>query len=126
MKALEKLTDMDKAKLLHDLFPNEIKPLLDYISRYCEDLKFNPDKHSKGWSNRAIMTFEYWQGLGEQVEETITLHYMGLLKFSGTFSAELFYGIKGAFVIQCLLRWARTECKNKKFKLAIALLYLEN
>lgn len=125
MKALDKLSTMDKAKLLHSLFPQEIKYSLNHIYKYCEDLRLNPDKYSKDWSTHSIMTFKFYKELGEQVEATITRHYSALLKYGGTYSVKLFYGVKAAFVITNLVKYAKTESENEKFKMAVALLFLD-
>jgi hypothetical protein len=51
MKDLRNFTNTDKAKLLHELFPEEIASLLDRIQAVCADLKTNQDEHRKTWDS---------------------------------------------------------------------------
>jgi len=41
MKTINQLTNMDKAKLLHELFPDEIPALLENIQSVCTHFKAN-------------------------------------------------------------------------------------
>jgi len=49
MKALNQLTNTDKGKLLHELFPDEMPALLDHIQAVCTHFKANREAYAKTW-----------------------------------------------------------------------------
>lgn len=47
MKALINLTNTEKARLLHDLFPDELKSFLEHLDKVCADLEENKEQYMK-------------------------------------------------------------------------------
>ena len=47
MKALQNLTNTEKARLLYELFPSEIPLFLEDLTKVCQDLKDRKDDYIK-------------------------------------------------------------------------------
>lgn len=124
MKDLRNFTNTDKAKLLHELFPEEIAPLLDRIQAVCADLKTNQDEHRKTW-DLGLMTFDMWLQLSEQVDERIRKYRPNLIKSSKVFSEQLFgsFDYTVLFVNDRIVKYAQNNSEDEKFKLAVDLLF---
>jgi hypothetical protein len=124
MKNLRSLTNTDKAKLLHELFPDEIPFLLDRITAVCADLKTNQEEHRKTW-DFGLMTFDMWLHLSEQVDERINKYRSNMVKSSKVFSDQLFssFDYTVLFVNDRIVKYAQHNSEDEKFKLAVALLF---
>jgi hypothetical protein len=70
MKAINQLINTDKAKLLHELFPDEIPTPLDDIQAVCTHFKANREAYAKTW-DFGLMTFDMWLNLAEQADKLI-------------------------------------------------------
>ncbi|WDF57207.1 hypothetical protein [Mucilaginibacter sp. KACC 22063] len=124
MKPLNKFTNIDKAKLLHELLPEEIAPLLDRIQAVCDDLKTNQDEHRRT-CDFGLMTFDMWLQLSEQVNERIKKYRPNLVKSSKIFSEQLFgsFDYTVIFVNDRVVKYAAHSCQDEKFKKAVDLLF---
>jgi hypothetical protein len=124
MNALHQLNNIGKAKLLHELFPDEIPQLLDHIQEVCADLKANREAYQSTW-DFGLMTFDMWLSLAEKAEAMINKHRTAMIKSSKTFSETLFhsYDYTVLFVNDRIVKYAERKNENSKFKQAVALLY---
>ncbi|MES2063079.1 MAG: hypothetical protein V4456_14225 [Bacteroidota bacterium] len=124
MKNLRSLTNTDKAKLLHELFPDEIPHLLDRITEVCAELQSNQEEHHKTW-DFGLMSFDMWLNLSQQVRERIAKYRSTMVKSSKVFSDQLFgsFDYTVIFVNDRVVKYAQHNSKDEKFKLAVALLF---
>jgi len=124
MKPLNKLTNIDKAKLLHELFPDQIPLILDNILAVCEDLQTNCEVYAAQWKP-GFFTFENWLMLAEQAEKLIKKHRKDFQRSSKIFAEQLFnvYDYTFLFVNDRIGKYAGVT-EDEKLKLAIELLYL--
>lgn len=122
MKALTKLTNTEKAKLLHELFPDEIPLLLEHLKKVCSDFQTHKEAYALNWDN-GFMPFDYWLGLSEQTAELLKKHGHSMLRSSRVFSDQLFYTYTALFVNDRIVKFADHICDNEKFKQAVKLLY---
>ncbi|MDB5144564.1 MAG: hypothetical protein JWQ66_3277 [Mucilaginibacter sp.] len=124
MKALNQLTNTDKAKLLHELFPDEIPTLLADIQAVCAHLKANSEAYAKTW-DFGLMSFDMWLQLAEQADKLIGKHRTNMVKSSKVFSEQLFHSFDYTvlFVNDRIIKYAEGKSENSKFKLAVALLF---
>jgi len=58
MKSLNSLSGSEKARLLHELFPQEIPALLEHISKFCSDFKAEKEHYRTQWKS-GFMSFDY-------------------------------------------------------------------
>jgi len=120
MKALNQLMGSEKARLLHELFPEEIPLLIEDIAAFCEDFKANKAVYRPLWKN-GFMSFDYWQGLAEETAGILKKHKHGM-KSSRVFSDQLYFTYTSLFVTDRILKYA-DKCDNEKFRLAAQLLF---
>ncbi|WP_134089023.1 hypothetical protein [Olivibacter sp. XZL3] len=123
MKAIDELTNTDKAKLIHQLFPEEIAPLLEYTSSFCVRLPENRAVYESEWSNKSIITFSFWLHLAGETEKLIKRLKYDMIKSRHVFAEQLCFNHNAIFFNKCLVRYAKEKSINDKFKKAIDLLY---
>ncbi|SEK23148.1 hypothetical protein [Parapedobacter koreensis] len=122
MNALNQLTNTEKLRLLHDLFPNEIPELLDDILGFCTAFKENAAKYKEAWDSNDF-TFETWMHLSQQTEKLIKKKRFDMVRSSRIFSEHLSFAYEVFFVIDRIVKYAENRCENRKFKLAVDMLF---
>ncbi|KRT15967.1 hypothetical protein ASU31_10690 [Pedobacter ginsenosidimutans] len=122
MKNLTSLTGSEKARLLHDLFPDEIPMILEQISAFCEDFKTNKEDYRQNWDS-GFMSFNYWQSLAEETAGIIKKHGYNMNKSSRVFSDQLYFTYTSLFVTDRIIKYADKDSKNEKFKLIVRALF---
>jgi hypothetical protein len=124
MKPLNNFHNVDKGKLLHELFPDEIPALLDDIKEVCADLKTNMEAYASTW-DFGLMTFGTWLSLAENAEKLIDRHRANMIKSSKVFADQLFhsYDYTVLFVNDRIVKYAQEKSENSKFKQVVALLF---
>jgi hypothetical protein len=122
MKSLHNLTNIDKANLIHQLFPQEIPSLLEFISSMCITIKEDQELNRKKWDN-GFITFEYWLHLTSQVESKIEKRSSIYIKNPKAFSEQLFENHLALFTNHCISVYTRIrQHPDPKFTLAIELI----
>ena len=123
MKSLENLSSIEKAKLLHDLFPKEIPGYLVYVERLCDTIKEDEANNRKSWEN-GLMTFDFWLNLITQTQRKIEQYGIKLHQSSKVFAEQLFEGHLALFQCYVLHLYTHTrQHPNQKFTAAIELFY---
>lgn len=123
MKALTQFTNVDKAALLHQLFPEEIPALLEFITGMCQSIKEDEALNRKAWDAR-FMSFDYWLTLTNQAEDLIKLKKSLMIKSYKVFSEQLFSGYTAIYVNHCICVYTKTKVHpNPKFSLAVQLIF---
>lgn len=122
MKALEDLTNTEKARLLHDLFPEEVKMFLEHLDKICADLEEHKDEHLKKWNN-GFMSFNYWLSLVNETAGILKRHQFSMVKSSRVFSDQLFFTYTSLFVNDRIVKYADHISQNQRFKMAVELFY---
>lgn len=122
MKALQDLTNTEKARLLYELFPAEIPLFLDHLANVCQDLKDRKDDYIKEW-DCGFITFDYWFSIAENTADILKRHSFNMKKSSKVFSDQLFFRHNSLFVNDRIVKYADHKSRNEKFKIAVSLLY---
>ena len=123
MKALKYLTNADKAILLHQLFPEEIPALLEFIKNMSISLIKEQVHHRKSWDNN-LFSFDQWLLLVGQTVGIIDGYGKKLHRRHRLFSDQLFDGYIACYTNHCVTVFATTtEHRNRKFIQAIQLLF---
>lgn len=122
MKALHNLTNTEKARLLHDLFPEEMPLLIEHLKQVCEDFNVNKEQYAKDWDS-GFMGFGYWFSLSEETAGILKRHAFNMAKSSRVFSDQLFFTYTCLFVNDRIIKYAEHISVNKKFKIAVELIY---
>lgn len=122
MKPLENLTNVEKAKLLHELFPQEIPALLDFIYNMSLTVQEDEQLLRRRWD--GLLTVEAWLSLAEEVRIKIDRYKNRLHTHSRLFSDQLFDGYVGLYMLHCLTSYTTIrKHNNHKFVLAVNLLF---
>ena len=123
MKPIEQLVNVEKARLLHQLFPSEIPALMEFVQSMCDTIKENEQSQRKQWEN-GLFGFDFWLSLVIEVEKKIKQYGVQLHKSNKLFSDQLFDGYLAFYMVHCLLVYTTTrEHTNRKFTIAVDLLF---
>jgi hypothetical protein len=123
MKALTQFTNVDKAALLHQLFPGEIPALLDFITGMCQAIQENEERNRAAWDD-GFMSFDFWLRLLNESEALIAKKSQAMIKSRLVFSEQLFSGYTALYVNHCISVYTRVKVHpNPKFTLAVELLF---
>lgn len=122
MNALHTLTGSAKARLLYDLFPEEMPELIDNIQRFCAHFSENKEKYRTEWQS-GIMPFDYWLSLSEETAGIIKKHRYSMLKSGKVFSDQLYFTYTSLFVTDRIIKYADQFSSNEKFKKAVDLFF---
>ncbi len=122
MKPLENLSNVEKAKLLHELFPKEIPELLKFTNSLCATLLEDKEAPSK-WNN-SISTYEMWQSCIKKVGDKISHYDKRLNNRSQLFADQLFDGYSACFTVHSLRLYVTArQHPNTQFVDAVKMLF---
>ncbi|WEK17851.1 MAG: hypothetical protein P0Y49_13690 [Candidatus Pedobacter colombiensis] len=122
MKTLEELTNTGKAKLLFDLFPEELPLFLEHLNNICIDLEERKEVLLKEWDN-GFLSFHFWLALSNETLGILKRHKFNMMKSSTVFADQLFFSNTYMFVNDGIVKYAEHKNENNKFKIAVNLLY---
>ena len=123
MKSLEQLTNVNKARLLHELFVNEVPALLQYTKEICTLIDKDKDTIQAHWTN-GLLTADFWFNLSNNANRTIKKYGNKLEKSSRIFGDQLFDGYAALFTVDCIIKYASQRSDNKKFIKAVEILFM--
>lgn len=113
MKAVNEMNNVERGKLLADLFPSEVQGILDAIPLIYKMLSDNKEEIADNWEN-GMITFDFWLSLANRIDGVISKEGKQLLK-SRRFSDQLFDGYNALFTIDCIVKYAEKERKGSNF-----------
>jgi len=123
MKRLHQMTNVDKANALHQLFPQEIPALLDFITGMCEAIQQDKDRNRSNWDD-GFMSFDYWLSLILETEYRIKKFQNRMCESNKVFAEQLFDGFTAVFASHCITVYTSVKKHpNAKFTLAVELLF---
>jgi hypothetical protein len=123
MKPLNKLSNVERAKLLFELFPEEMPKFISFIRGLTQAIIQDPSKlRSKAIDQ--IHTTEFWQELVSNAKRRLDQYGNKLAKRSRLFSEQLFDGYDSIYAGYCLHQYIiKDEGLNRKFRNAVILLF---
>lgn len=122
MKALDHMTNTDKAYLLAQLFPYRLKEMTDFIKKEAELFMDNKTLVYAQW-NEMIIDVGFWYGLIADFKRRYVKNGTRLYRNKRTFRDQLFDGYDALFSIHALIHYAeQAECPLK-LRQAIHLLF---
>src|SRR4051812_30173378 len=101
MKPLNKMNNVEKGKLLFELFPEEMPVLIAFIKEFTQSIVDDLAK-LKVKPIDQIHTTEFWQGLVNDAKGKLDLYGNRLAKRSRLFSDQLFDGCNSLYACYCL------------------------
>jgi len=97
MKALKNLDNTAKARLLHELFPDEIPVLIENLKRVCAEFKERAEHYRSTW-DFGLFGFDQWLKFSQQTAAILEKYEFNMLKSSKVFSDQLCFGYSVLFV----------------------------
>jgi hypothetical protein len=123
MKALHELTNSDKAKLLHVLFPQHMGELINFIEGMCWTVQEEQENGRRAWDN-GFITFESWLYLAADARKQIAGNRKKMISQSSLFASGLFSGYTALFSVQCVVTYtAVRKHPDSKFTKAVDLFF---
>lgn len=125
MKPIDRLNNVERAKILHQLFPEEINPVLVYMSKHTEYILANADHLRKEWSH-GLINFEMWLQFAGITKCCLAKYGHRLNKTAALFADQLFDGLLALYTVDCIAKYAETENAGPKFSKAVELFFNYN
>lgn len=123
MKPLENLMNIEKARLLHELFAQEIPALLKYTHNMCLTMQQN-EQLTREQYKKGVFTDEVWLSFVEEIKSKIDKYGKRLHTHSRLFADQLFDGYVAFYMVHCMALYTTVrKHANHKFALAIELLF---
>lgn len=125
MKALMQMDNVEKGKLLADLFPDKLPEITAYITEQIGLFENNEVRLRGLWAETGFATVDFWYGNMREVQEAIGRYGEKLHRKSGLFADHLFDGYRAVFTVHCLIDYAGNDRCGYKLRQAIHLLFGE-
>lgn len=122
MKTLTSLDNVEKAKLLHELFKENMPDFISYLYEYTESVLDSKEELITSWDN-GMFGVDFWFSLTETIKAKAERYKRDLERSSSVFSNQLFDGYNAIFTAHVLVQYASRACQEPKFKQAIELLF---
>lgn len=117
------MNNVEKAKLMFQLFPNEIPQLLEFVKGVCDTITEHEDIERKRWQH-GIVTFDFWLSLVRDIATVINRYGRDLHKSRQLFGDQLFDGQLALVMLHCLTLYTTTrQHPNQRFADAVKLLF---
>ncbi|MBS1526298.1 MAG: hypothetical protein JST19_11655 [Bacteroidetes bacterium] len=123
MKPLKTLNNSQKAKLLHELFPDEMPAVVDFLKGYSEAFKEHEDMNRRAWKN-PLFSFDFWLTLVNWTDTILTNNGKRITNSASLFADQLFDGHTAMYVTDCLKTYITIRRHpNTKFVHAVNMLF---
>ncbi|RZL09096.1 MAG: hypothetical protein EOO89_21990 [Pedobacter sp.] len=122
MKSITQLDNTAKAKLLHELFPEEAGLFLTHLKQVCLELEQHQQDYRESW-DFALFSFDEWLNLSQHTLERMEKFEFNMVKSSKVFSDQLCFNLQALFVNDRIIKYADKISSNEKFKLMVQVLY---
>lgn len=124
MKPLNNLNNVERAKLLHELFPEDIPAVLEFVKSLSVTIEEEREMLNSKWDNQ-LFSFDFWLSLAKDAKKKIDQYGVKLHKSSRLFADQLFDGYTALYLAHCLIQLtSQQEHQNKKFTKAVDLLFV--
>jgi len=113
MKALTELDNIDKAALLHELFPEEIPALLEFALNLA--ITIQEDGPINIW-NKGMLHADISTDILATIIQSIQVERKALERRARVFADHLFDGFRSLFTMYCIEQYITVrQHDNKKF-----------
>lgn len=115
MKPLQQLTNVERAKLLHELFPEEIPPFLHFLQQFA--ITFREEQEAVRQRHEGqLFDAAFWLAKATEAEQKIDSYAGSLQDRAKRFARVLFDGDIALFSIRGLIEYVTIKTHpNKKF-----------
>ena len=124
MKSLQLRCNVQRARLLFDLFPHEIIPFVNFTKSVSDSICNDPYYVKQQWEDQ-LLTLEFWLKLAGEARATIERYKTRFSGSSRLVSDQLFDGYDALFAVHCINGYAASEdCRSESFKAAVTMFFL--
>jgi hypothetical protein len=121
MRPLHTMNNVEKGKLLANLFPEQLPEILTALQKAYDFLSENEEGIRAQWDN-GFIRFDFWYRVATDVANALQRNGKALAKSSHLFAEELFSHHNALFTIDCITKQAK-DSENQKYRQAVALLF---
>ncbi|MCS4165154.1 hypothetical protein [Sphingobacterium sp. BIGb0116] len=122
MKTIEEMTNIEKAKLLADLFKPSLPELVQCLEAGCNAYLNNESATGPMWGH-GIITAEFWFDQVRELKDHLMKYKSDMKKSVHVFAEHGFYGYRSLVSVQILLDYATVNIATSKLAAAIQLLF---
>lgn len=123
MKSLKQFNNVDKAGLLFQLFPEEIKSLVDFMGLMALTILEDHERGRTKW-NSSLFTFDKWLEVVQDANDRIAKYGEKLYSNKRLFTDQLFDGDAAHFAVHCIMVQVTTmQLLNVRYVYAIRMLF---
>lgn len=123
MKALNDMGNLDRGKLLADLFPEQLPNIILFIEQKAASFLQSDNEQTTFWGHPE--TDGFWSEVVTDIKQAIKKYAPRMAKNTRLFADQLFDGNNALFTIYCLNAYTRKPSCDPKLKQAITLLFGE-
>ncbi|OMP80101.1 hypothetical protein BW716_06305 [[Flexibacter] sp. ATCC 35208] len=119
------MNNIQKAKLLFDLFPEETIAFISFAAEVADKIKKERDTLRTAGGDSILFPAGFWVDLAEDLSKRIRSGDGKLQKSSTVFSEQLFDGDRAFLSKHCLLQYSSGDkLKNTAFRQGVELFFL--
>ncbi|WP_394678749.1 hypothetical protein [uncultured Sphingobacterium sp.] len=122
MKTLDHMNNLDRAYLLARLFPQELKPLTEFIKKEAELWHKHRAEIEEKWNEKDI-DVSIWFDYIANFERRYLKNGTRLYRNKKTFRAQLFDGYDALFSMHATIHYTEQKECSREFKYAIYMLF---
>jgi hypothetical protein len=122
MKSITHLDNTTKAKILHEFFPEEVKPFIEHLKQVCTDFEEHQQQYRESW-DFGFFSFDEWLSLSRQTMQRIEKFELDIIRCSQVFSDQLCFNLQALFVNDRIIKYADKISSNQKYKMMVHVLY---
>lgn len=124
MKPLRTMNNVEKAKLLFELFPDEMPQFIAVMEEITNTVIKEPEALRSNWEGQMI-TVEFWMQLARTAIQIIQKYSKRISKDSRLFADQLFDGYQSLYSAHCLHQYQKI-CSNQALVKAIDVFFNYN
>jgi hypothetical protein len=122
MKPLKQLYNVEKGKLVADLFPEQIPNITLFMEQEIQRFLKNEEVIKSQWGG-TLLTSDFWYKLVPNAERTIKKYGTKFSRNHRLFADQLFDGYQAFFTIHCLVEYSHNSDCNYILRQAIRLFF---
>ncbi|TRW27104.1 hypothetical protein FMM05_00185 [Flavobacterium zepuense] len=123
MKTFKHLNNVEKAKLLFGLFPDEVPAYIETMQGMSLAIEENETEYRAKWDN-AFFDFDFWLRLVQHGHDIIKQYGKKLYHNQRLFTDQLFDGYQALYSIHCLRGYTtKRRLENMDFYKAFDLFF---
>ena len=122
MKSLDKLNNVERARLLFDLFPDEKPAFIKCMETVVQKIISDEKELRENWEGKLI-TVDFWLQLAKTAENKINKYGSKLITSNRLFADQLFDGYDAMMASHCLHQFKKIA-SSQRFIKAIDVFFL--